>query len=174
MISMKARIAQTVKLLLVLMAFVFTVTAYGQDKKDEKEAKKNAIQNMVTAQHYAFKAQNAQPLAGANRQLTTEYDVKVTKSDITSFLPYFGRAYSAPINSQGGGIQFSSKSFEYTLTDRKKGGWDVLIKPKDAPEVQQLSLGITEEGYATLQVISTNRQPISFTGYLVEIKEQKK
>jgi hypothetical protein len=36
-----------------------------------------------------------------------------------------------------------------------------------------MQLTISEDGYATLQVTSTNRQPISFSGYVMEIKEKK-
>ena len=113
-------------------------------------------------------------MSGRTRQLTSDYDVKVTKAQVVSYLPYFGRAYSAPIDPSQGGIQFTSKDFDYTTTPRKKGGWDIQLKPKDYRDVQQMSLSITEDGYASLQVTSTNRQLISFTGYITAIKTPKK
>lgn len=141
------------------------------DKKAEKRA---AIKNLVESQHYDFRAQTVMPMGGRSRQLTTEYDVRVTKEIIVSYLPYFGRAYSAPIDPTKGGIQFTSKDFGYTISDGKKGGWDVLIKPKDNRDVQSMSLSISDDGYATMQVISSQRQPISFYGDIVAIKPPKK
>ena len=143
----------------------------AQNKKDSAKIAK--ITELIVSQHYAFKAQTATPLAGRLRQLTSEYDLQVSKDVIVSQLPYFGRAYSAPINPSDGGIQFTSKDFEYTLTDKKKGGWDVTIKFKDAKDVQQMQLSIFNNGTASLQVTSNNRQAISFNGYITSAGKQK-
>jgi len=148
---------------------------HAQDaKQDRQNAKIAQIKNLVDSQTYVFVAQTALPLSGNTRQLTSDYDLKVTPTVITSYLPYFGRAYTAPINPTQGGIQFTSNKFEYTATPKTKGGWDIQIRPKDYRDVQQLTLNISETGYATLQVTSTNRQAISFNGYITEIKTRKK
>ena len=148
--------------------------ANAQDtKKDKDAAKAAAIKNLVDSQNYVFIAQSAMPMSGTIRQLTPDYDLKVSKTSIVSYLPYFGRAYTAPIDPTKGGIQFTSKDFQYTTTPRKAGGWDVLIKPKDYRDVQQMTLSITESGYATLQVTSTSRQPISFNGYVKAPRAKK-
>ena len=139
---------------------------------DKKAAKLTAIKNMVESQNYIFKAQTVMPMSGPSRQLTTDYDVKITKQSVISFLPYFGRAYSAPMDPSKGGIQFTSKDFDYTLTPGKKDGWSVLIKPKDYRDVQQMTLTISSTGYAIVQVTSTNRQPISFNGTIVAPKSK--
>jgi hypothetical protein len=65
-----------------------------------------------------------------------------------------------------GGIQFTSVKFDYKETKRKKGGWDIVIKPEDTQDARQLILNISETGYASLQVLGNNRQPINFTGYI--------
>jgi hypothetical protein len=172
--DMKRFAIKTKKHLLFLLMITGAIAASAQDTREDKNAaKKEAIKTMINTQQYVFRAQSVQPLSAATRQLTSEYDLGITKEKITSYLPYFGRAYSAPINTSQGGIQFTSTSFEYTASDRKKGGWEVLIKPKDAPEVQQLNLTISEDGYATLNVTSTNRQPISFTGVIEAPKAKK-
>jgi len=146
----------------------------AQGSKDKQATKEARIKNWVDSQAYTFKAQSAMPMSGNTRQLTSDYDLKVTKTSVVSYLPYFGKAYSAPLNTSGGGIQFTSKDFSYTSTPKKKGGWDILIKPKDYRDVQQMSLSITESGYASLQVTSTNRQAISFSGYIQAIPPKKK
>jgi len=155
------------KLILALLLVTPFVTSAQSKTEDKKAAKLAAIKNMVESQNYIFKAQSASPMGGRVRQLTSDYDVKVTKENIVSYLPYFGRAYSAPIDPTKGGIQFTSKNFDYTLTPGKKDGWSALIKPKDYSDVQQMTLTISSTGYASLQVTSTNRQPISFNGTVV-------
>jgi len=156
-----------------LIAF-FSLPTYAQNTKKDKDAEKiAAIKNLVDSQDYVFIPQSAMPMAGRVRQLTPDFELKVTKSSIISYLPYFGRAYTAPIDPTQGGIQFTSKDFEYTATPKNKGGWEVLIKPKDYRDVQQMNLSISSTGYATLQVTSTSRQPISFNGIIQAPKKRR-
>jgi hypothetical protein len=142
----------------------------GQDSKKAQKAAKIAA--LVDSQTYVFKAQSASPLSGRLRQLTSEYDLTVTPTSLVCYLPYFGRAYTAPIDPSQGGIQFTSKDFDYTKTPRKKGGWDITIKPKDVKDVQQMLLTIFDDGYSNLQVISISRQQISFNGQITAIKNK--
>jgi hypothetical protein len=138
---------------------VFSNTCRAQTSKAA------AMKNLIASGVYVFRAQSVMPMSGRVRQLTTDdYTLKISKEKITSDLPYFGQAYTAPMDPTKGGIQFASKDFDYTLTPRKKGGWDVLIKPKDYKDVQQMTLTISSAGYASLQVISVSRQAISFNG----------
>lgn len=142
---------------------------------DAQNSKEAAIKSLVESQNYVFKAQSTMPMGGRVRQLTTDdYDLRVTKESVVAYLPYFGRAYSAPMDPSQGGIKFTSKDFDYTATPGKKGGWDVLIKPKDFKDVQQMTLSISSAGYATLQVNSNSRQTISFNGYIDAIKPPRR
>lgn len=125
---------------------------------------------MVDARQFIFHAQMALPSSGSIRSLTPEYDLKVLKDTVISYLPFFGRAYSAPINDSEGGFKFTSVKFEYSSKIRKKGGWQISIKPKDVTDFREFSLFISENGHATLQALSNNRQSISFTGYISAIK----
>ena len=146
--------------------FVFAITLFAQDKKD----KETTIKNIVEAKKYVFAAESAQPSSGRLRQLTYGYQLDVNGDSVNVDLPYFGRAYSAPIDASKGGIQFATNEFDYTTTPKKKGGWKILIKPKGNVDARQLDLDISTNGRAYLQVISNNRQPISFTGYISERK----
>ena len=158
--------------IIILIACFFN--GFAQESKDDKKAAEAAhITKIVTEQNYKFTAQSVTPMGGRFRQLTTDYNVKVSKDTITSDLPYFGRSYSANIGSTEGGINFTATNFEYTITERKKGGWDIIIKPKDVQDVQQFNFTVFDSGSASLQVTSTNRQPISFNGYVSERKNKK-
>ncbi|MBS1665733.1 MAG: DUF4251 domain-containing protein, partial [Bacteroidetes bacterium] len=173
------QVSKIVKKSLLALSIVTTVAAIlpsaanaqsstTQSPADKKAAQLAAVKDLVESQNYVFKAQTVMPMAGSTRQLTSDYSLKVTKENIVSYLPYFGRAYTAPMDPSKGGIQFTSKDFDYTLTPGKKQGWTILIKPKDYRDVQQMTLSISSAGYATLQVTSTNRQPISFNGQIVK------
>lgn len=154
---------KTTLLLLLIAIVALPATVSAQNKKAEKKA---LVKSLVEGKNFVFKAQTALPTTGITRQLTTDFDLRVTKDTIVSNLPYFGRAYSAPVNPAQGPLQFTSTDFLYTMADRKKGGWDIMITPKDVQDPRQMALSITESGYASLTVTSTNRQPISFNGYI--------
>ncbi len=159
--------------ILLVLASAFTIgRAHAQKNKDSATIAN--ITALVKNQAYTFKAQTATPLSGRLRQLNSDYNVQVSKDEVISQLPYFGRAYSAPINTADAGIQFTSKDFEYSITDKKKGGWDVAIKFKDAKGVQLMQMSIFNNGSASLQVISNTRQSISFNGYVTASDPKKK
>jgi len=159
-----------VALLVVSLSLITTLSAQN-GKKDKKAEQAAAVKAMIDAQRYVFKAQSVIPTGGRFRQLnTSDYDLKVGKDTIVSYLPYFGRAYSAPIDPTQGGIKFTSTKFDYQLKETKKGGWEVTIKPADGGDARQLFMTIFSNGTASLQVTSTNRQPISFNGYITERK----
>lgn len=127
-------------------------------------AQSKNVKALVDSQNYVFKAQTAIPLGGNTRNLTTDYDLRISREKVASYLPYFGRAYTAPMDATKSALEFTSKSFDYNVTPGKKQGWTVTIKPKDNSEVQQMILTISSEGYAQLQVLPTNRQAITFNG----------
>jgi type II secretory pathway pseudopilin PulG len=163
-----------VALLLVSVLSVTTLMAQNTkaDRKAEQAAEQvAALKNMIDAQSYVFKARTANPMRGRTMQLTTDYTVKVGKDTVVSDLPYFGRAFTAPVDPTKGGIQFTSTKFDYSTKEIKKG-WEVTIKPTDTGgDIQQLFLTIFNNGSASLQVTSTNRTPISFNGTVVEKKK---
>lgn len=128
------------------------------------------VQSLVDAQSFVFKAQTMSPASGSVRQLTTDYyTVTISKNGIVSDLPYFGRAYSAPIDPTQGGLQFKSRDYDYSVQAKKKK-WDIAIKTHDVPDAAQMYLTLYADGTAYLQVNSVNRQPISFNG-VVEAKK---
>jgi Domain of unknown function (DUF4251) len=149
--------------LLSFLAIVYTTFTYAQTKESK-------IKNMIEERRFIFHAQTALPLTGSSRQLTSEYDLRVTRNYVTSYLPFFGRAYSLPYNPTEGGFNFTSTKFDYSVSARKKDGWEINIKPKDVPDFREFSLSISENGYGTLRTMSNNRQPISFTGYISSLK----
>lgn len=158
-------------LLIFLIALASFKTNLGQETNADKSKNENTeIQNLISSKNYVFVAQTALPIGSRAINLTTAYDLRVLGDTVVSELPYFGRAFVAPMNPSEGGIRFTSTDFNYTVKDRKKGGWDIAILPKDAKDVRQMLLSVTESGYGSLQVISNNRQQISYNGYLMERK----
>ena len=139
-----------------------------------QEKTEPTTRQLLETKNFIFKAQTVNPQRGRLRQLTSEYDVVVTSDTVIAFLPFFGRAYTAPVNPSEGGIKFTSAKFDYSLAARKKKGWTLKIKPDDVNNVQDLYFTIFDNKRATLLVNSVNRESIVFSGYIIEGKDQAK
>lgn len=156
--------------------FIFILLAaapalvFGQTPGQGNAVRDSSVESMVRYGDFVFQAQTALPMRGRVRYLTSPYDLSVSRDTLEAYLPYFGRAYSAPIDPTKGGIEFTSTRFQYKIVSHKKGRWNILIKPEDVNDVQQLSLSVSGSGYASLQVLSTRRQPISFNGRITARK----
>ena len=142
---------------LFFMLLLCITAVQAQDKNENLKAG-------LDAKRFTFDVRTVLPTSGSARQVSgSGYNIKLQGDTLHSNLPYFGRAYSAPMGSDAG-YTFTSTKFEYTVNDRKKGGWEVSIKPKDVSNVRELLLTVSENGSAVLQALSNNRQPISYNG----------
>jgi hypothetical protein len=95
------------------------------------------------------------------------YQLTVANDSVGAYLPYYGRSYMAPRNPNEGGIKFNTKDFSYKADKKKKGNYIVTIKPVDnKSDVMSMTLNISEKGYASLSVISNNRQTITYNGFI--------
>ncbi len=159
-------------LFILLLSFFSTITFGQSDKAAEEKAKIEQIKNLLKSKKFVFEARNVSPMRGGFVPLTSPYDVVVRDSSVRSFLPYFGRAFSAPMNPSEGPLQFTSEKFDYEMVEKKKGRHVITIEPKDVNQVRQMILSVTETGYATLSVSSNNRDPISFNGIVRAIEEE--
>jgi Domain of unknown function (DUF4251) len=164
-----------VKLALVPVTMILCcqLTIAQSTRLQKKQAKEQTIKSLVENNNYVFEANYAIPQRGGSRQLTSTYDLTVKKDSIIAFLPYFGQAFQAPSPGETeGGIKFTCTNFSYEQKQAKNGGWNITIKPKDKNitnwrDVQQMILSISPDGYASLNVISSNRDPISFDGEIL-------
>jgi hypothetical protein len=129
------------------------------------------IGNMIDTHRFTFVAERVNPQRGSSRVLTSYYDVTVKPDTLICYLPYFGRAYQAPVDPSKGGLDFKSYKFSYNVTLKNKDEWQVYISPTDNPDVQQLYFQVFGNGTATLNVVNSNRDPISFYGHVQKIKE---
>jgi hypothetical protein len=136
----------------------------------------NNVSTLVKAKQYTFVATSVEPTEdaqynlrtmipnGSNMyQLTSRYDVRVTPDSVVAYLPFFGKAYTAPINPTEGGIKFISTKFTYTQSMRKKM-YEIEIAPKDVQDIQKIYFSISPSGFSSLRVLSINKSPIAYNG----------
>lgn len=117
---------------------------------------------------FTFTADRVIPRRGSSRYLTGSYSVKVADDTLDVYLPYFGRAYSAPFNPTEGGFKFVSTDFDYSVKEQKNGMYEVKIVPNDIKNADirgtVLLFALGDNGYASLTVTSDKREPVGFSG----------
>lgn len=143
-----------------LMAFACTTPRPSQASSP------NEIGALLERKTFVFIPQTVSPTGGRTRQITSEFFLRVSPDTVTSYLPYFGRSYSAPINPTQGGMDFRTTDFGYQVAKGKKESTLITIEPRNGTDVRQITMQIFPNGNASLQAISNNRQAISYNGHI--------
>lgn len=157
------------KLPFKIFAIVIFISAslfgYAQTSDAKKtDDKYTIISEKINNKSFVFEATSITPINGPVRILTSPYDVKVYADSVVSFLPYFGNAQQAPVNTADAGIIFTSTGFEYLPEKGKKNTWNLVIKFKDQRSASTFTFIVYDNGDASLNVTSMYRSPVTFRG----------
>ena len=150
-------------LIKVTLFSAFTFFAFNVLSAQEKD---NATSTMIKGREYIFFAQSYSSTTVSMRQLTDDYTVKINSDSVIGLLLYYGQSFNAQISVTDGGLKFASAKFDYSFVEKKRGKCEITIRPKDDKTVQLLFLTVFSDGSAQLQVSSTNREAMSFNGYI--------
>lgn len=152
---------------ITLFVSMLIASACGSMKSTaEREANAQQIREKVQNFDLTFEATYAHPSGGFRSvYLSPYYELKVSHDTVLAYLPYYGRAYRAPMNPREGGIKFTSTDFEYQVLEGKKAGnWQINVRTWDTERQFTLYLDVWENGSARLDVMDPDKQPISFQG----------
>lgn len=155
-----------------VMYLFFVMLTAGIHSVGAQEVNEASIQGLIDAKRFVVQVQSVSPARGGLRQLTPGYTFTILPDSILSELPYFGRAHQASINPSDAGIKFTSTDFQYEVKNRKKGGWDLKIRPKDNGKAHQFFITISTTGHASMRVSSSDRESISYNGFIEEVKKR--
>src|ERR1700760_370132 len=94
-INQTAFIMKTLKniLLLLLIIGAGSNLAHAQAANGKNQTKEAGVKMKIDAKRYTIVANYVLPQRGGGRQLTSDYELRITPDSVISFLPYFGRAY---------------------------------------------------------------------------------
>ncbi len=170
-----------VSVLILLLMFVSGISVYAQKGKKQQNRKKARhekklegyakVKELVTGRDFIFDAKRAFPTGYKSVDLTTNPGtIEVMNDSVVADLPYFGRAYTS---SYGGdsGLKFEGKikdeDIEYL---DKKFMLRYSFKVNGENDSYNVSMEISYDGNASVNVISQNRNAISYHG-IIEKKE---
>ena len=158
---MKTKIFITISCL-ILAGFVF-----GQNKQPGKaEIKAAKVESKIQSGAYEITVSQVSPMGGMTRYLTPDYSVRISGDSAYVYLPYFGRAYSAPMNGEGG-IKASTTMDNYQVDYKNGKNYSIRFSTKGTNDTYRFSISLWTNGKASINVACNNRQPISYFGELI-------
>lgn len=154
----------TLLALIALSMSCCTVSEQTLQRRAEQRAQlSQTIRQQLDDRQYKVKVRQAYPMSGPPIVLSTTYYLHVVGDSISSYLPYFGRAYSVPY---GGG---KGLNFEATISDYQQVWVDdhqarIDIRVVNEEDDYQFTVEVYDNGPAYIRVLSRQRQSISFSG----------
>jgi hypothetical protein len=157
--------------ILLLLGLPFSI--YAQDNAGDT-SNLSSTAKMLLNRTYQFTATYVQPMSGRQKNVIGDnYTFKVNKDVLEADLPYFGKSTSAPIGTTDVGMKFTSKEFTYESKTLTKSREQIIIKPKDVNDIQEIDLTVFPDGTTDLRINSNSRQPISYRGNIAALKPVK-
>lgn len=133
-----------------------------------QNAKEQAFKKLLESRRYQFIPLSVQPQAGRSIPVNN-YSLTILEDSLSSYLPYFGVAHTAPVNPGKGPLDFTATDFGYTSEAGKQGNVLVSIKLDNSSDAQEFNFIVSSSGYATLNVRFNSRQSISYYGQIKSI-----
>ena len=164
------RLKAPMLILAILLSGYSPVSAQKKEKKDEEFKE---MTSLIESGRYLFTVKSVQPTGSRTIHTTSLYTLEANDSTYKAYLPYFGRAYQASYGGEGG-IDFDASPENLKLTlNEKKRMINIEFEIRAQNDKYSCFLSVGSSGYGTLSINSQNRQPISYSGTVGPLKEEK-
>ena len=157
------------KFVLPLLAVVLTVSACGilssetREERVAREAKEaRMVRQGVETGNFTINIDRMYPLRGTSKTVTN-YSVKVKDGVLYSHLPFIGQAWRVPYGG-GHALNFDAPVLNCTAFENGKDGYEIRIYVKTDEDEHLYRLTLFDNGRASLDVQSQNRDRISYSG----------
>lgn len=151
----------------VVLALMGCSTLTPAEKEAQRKATAQAVEKAMADRHYTIDVQMMYPQRGPAKNVSGDYSLEVRGDTLVSYLPYIGRAYQVPYGG-GKGLNFVAVMERYSVTKDAKGQTIVTFGVTNEEDTYEYQLGIFDNGSATIDVRSKQRDPISFSGVMAE------
>jgi hypothetical protein len=132
-------------------------------REERQEKRKEEVKNLIENKTFVFTPTHAMPLGGGSIQLSYSFEAEVKGDSVFSYLPFYGVAYHVEYGSRNSPFDFELPVENYEM-EKDGDGYHVTLEVKNKMDYITYSFHISDLGYSTLNVTSTNRQAISYYG----------
>lgn len=152
---------------LVLLSLFVGLSGFQENGKKEKKARQRLeMAQLIQSGQFRFVARTAHSDLGTFNHLAANYDMVFDSLRVRAYLPYYGRAYSAPYGGSGG-VKFDLKASKLDRSwNEKKKLFTITADLSDSEDSYSIFLTAGLDGYADLKITFRNRQWISYYGVI--------
>ena len=157
--------------ILTLLAVLLMVSSCGvlsSETREERVLREAREAQMVvdnlSAGNFTIDIDRMYPIRGTSQHVTN-YSVSVKDGVLDSHLPYIGQAWRVPYGG-GHALNFKAPVGTYNVVQTRKDGYEVRIYVKTDEDQHIYLLTVFNNGRASLEVQSQNRERISYSGVM--------
>jgi hypothetical protein len=166
------------KWILPLLAVVLTVSSCGvlssetREERARREAREaRMVDENLQSADFRIEIDRMYPVRGSSQHVTN-YSVTVKDGVLNSHLPYIGQAWRVPYGG-GHALNFKADIGSYNVARTRDDGYEVRIYVKTDEDQHVYTLTVFNNGRASLDVQSQNRERISFSGMMDFYSEEE-
>ena len=156
----------------VVLLCLMAVPVSAQSRKAERAARRDSLENVVReiveSGTFTIEIDHSNPMQGASRNLFPSYKMKIDGDKVTTYLPYFGRSYTAPADPRNLAVELTDYQTNIKQkTNNKKGYTFTFDATTTGNETYNFTVTISAGGSSGISLISSNRQGITYSGKLI-------
>jgi len=160
------------KYILPILVAVLAVSACGilssetREERVVREAKEaQMVRQGLETGNFTIDIDRMYPLRGSSK-MVSNYSIKVKDGVLISHLPFIGQAWRVPYGG-GHALNFDAPVANYTAVENGRDGYEIRIYVKTDEDEHLYRLTLFDNGRASLDVQSGNRDRISYSGQMV-------
>ena len=153
------------------MAAMLVVTGCGvlsgetREEKAAREAREaQMVREGIETAHFTIDIDRMYPIRGSSQHVTN-YSVSVRDGVLYSHLPYIGQAWRVPYGG-GHALNFDAPYGNYSVVQNRKDGFEIRVYVKTDEDEHLYVITLFDNGRASLDVQSGNRERISYSGQM--------
>lgn len=169
---------------LITMVILFVNPVISQTKKDKKAAKEEtaikeyeAMKALINSESYSFVGEWATSNKGRRINLMSNPTcIKMEAKNADAFLPFFGTAHSgAGYGGTEGGIEFTGEvqNYEVSFNDKKRKATIKFKSRSKSSENYNVSITISGGSSTSVNVTSSNRSTMNYSGSIKKLEKKK-
>lgn len=165
--------------IIFLATFFVAINSFNaqskKELKNQEDLKKyEAMKSLVENGELSFEANTAFTQSGRRIDLVTNpNNLTLDGETSTGDLPYYGIIHSASF-SEDYGINFKNENTEYSIKyNDKKQKIIIKFRAQNNTESFNLTLTISGDGYASLNINSSHRNLINYNGHVKTLESKK-
>lgn len=156
----------TVFALLAISTLCACSTSNGLQRSEKLAETERAIASSASQKRLKIDVVMAHPMSGNAIPVSDGFALELRGDSVVSRLPYFGRAYSAPM-IDGNAFDFAVPVADFADEKGKNGALQMTFTAKTIEGTFRFRVEVFGNGQAYIHVTTQKRQPISYDGDVV-------